>query len=65
MQRNVPGEDGGEFILWLLVIVAVLALGPLFLGVWMVPHAEAAGRTMTHGRFVLLLEIPWLAVLWG
>lgn len=20
---------------------------------------------MTHGRFVLLLEIPWLAVLWG
>ncbi|MEU0432000.1 hypothetical protein ABZ153_10240 [Streptomyces sp. NPDC006290] len=71
VQRNMSGadgadgEDGGLFVLWLLIIVAVLALGPLFLGIRMVRRAEAAGRTMTHGRFVLLLEIPWLATLWG
>lgn len=59
------GEDGGEFILLMLVVVAVLTLGPLFLGVWMVRRAAAAGRSLTHGRFVLLLEVPWLAVLWG
>ncbi|MFF0130344.1 hypothetical protein ACFYTG_32310 [Streptomyces mirabilis] len=59
------GEEGGEFILLMLVVVAVLTWGPLCLGVWMVRRAAAAGRSLTHGRFVLLLEVPWLAVLWG
>ncbi|MCW7944999.1 hypothetical protein AAW14_24030 [Streptomyces hygroscopicus] len=59
------GEDSGEFVLFVLVTVAVLALGPLFLGAWMVRRAAAAGRSLTHGRFVLLMEVPWLALLWG
>ncbi|MFF4864496.1 hypothetical protein ACFY3J_22705 [Streptomyces sp. NPDC001231] len=65
VQPNMSSEDGGEFILFVLVIVAVLALGPLFLGAWMVRRAAAVGRSLTHGRFVLLMEVPWLAVLWG
>ncbi|MFD7878337.1 hypothetical protein ACFV5G_30290 [Streptomyces sp. NPDC059766] len=43
----------------------MLALGPLFLGIWMVRRAEATGGSKTHGRLVLLLEVPWLAALWG
>ncbi|QFZ78405.1 hypothetical protein GFH48_38590 [Streptomyces fagopyri] len=57
--------DDGLFVLWLIIIVVLLALGPLFLGIWMIRRAKAAGKSMTHGRLVLLMEIPWLAALWG
>jgi hypothetical protein len=68
LKGNMPSEDGednGEFVLFVLVIVAVLTLGPLFVGAWMVRRAATAGWSLTHGRFVLLMEVPWLAVLWG
>ncbi|MGW7259978.1 hypothetical protein [Streptomyces sp. NPDC054834] len=66
VQDNAIGDDDdGEGLLLLLIVVAVLALGPLFLGAWMVRRAAAAGGSRTHGRFVLLLEVPWLAFLWG
>ncbi|MGW5433468.1 hypothetical protein ACWET9_40855 [Streptomyces sp. NPDC004059] len=67
VQGDTSNEDGddGAFAFFVLVFVAVLALGPLFLGAWMVRRAATAGRSRTHGRFVLLMEVPWLAVLWG
>lgn len=58
-------EDDGPAAFWTIIVVALLALGPLFLGAWMIRRAKAVGGTAVHGRFVLLLEIPWLAALWG
>lgn len=58
------GDSGAALLLGLIVVVA-LALGPVFLGVWMVRRAAASGRSRTHGRVVLLLEVPWLAFLCG
>jgi hypothetical protein len=58
-------EDDGPAAFWTIIVVALLALGPLFLGAWMIRRAKAVGGTAAHGRFVLLLEIPWLAALWG
>ncbi|MET8096523.1 hypothetical protein ABZV29_08600 [Streptomyces sp. NPDC005236] len=65
VQQNAStdGEDDGLAALWMIIIVVLLALGPLFLGIWMIRRAKEAGKTATHGRFVLLLEIPWLATL--
>lgn len=62
---GAEGDDDGVIILWMIILVVLLALGPLFLGIRMIRRAQAAGKTLTHGRFVLLLEIPWVAILWG
>ncbi|MFJ9174887.1 hypothetical protein [Streptomyces sp. NPDC102360] len=63
-EGDTETESGAALFRGLLVAVAV-ALGPVFLGIWMVRRAAAAGRSRTHGRLVLLLEAPWLAFLWA
>ncbi|MGD6757207.1 hypothetical protein [Streptomyces sp. BH105] len=55
----------GAALLLGIVVIAAVALGPVFLGIWMVRRAAAAGQSRTHGRFILLLEVPWLAFLWA
>lgn len=65
VRRNQSDEDDGAAILIALVIAAVVALGPVYVGVRMLRRAKERGTTTTHAKFVFLMEGAWLATLWG
>ncbi|MFB6672970.1 hypothetical protein ACFCWG_11345 [Streptomyces sp. NPDC056390] len=56
-------EDAGPLIAFLLIVAVLVALGPLFLGVWMYRRARQQRTTTTHATFAILMEGAWLAVL--